>query len=160
MKRFIKAKLPCSLHPLVGRIYWGDVCVDSMILAGGVIAPVFEINARKSISLIKHAVDQYLQKFERKGLLTYVPAVNDRSSGFPALLEGLDSERLLFTPARTSGVLPLTCRTMYPRSSDESRESLRGRLYVATVFQRSEDQPELLSGLRRTMQRAGLDATG
>ncbi len=49
-----------ALH---GEGYYGDVCVDSMVLEDGDIYPMVEINARKSMSLIKHHIDTYVEKF-------------------------------------------------------------------------------------------------
>ena len=95
--------------------YCGDVCVDSMILHEGELAPLVEINARKSMSLIKHAIDDYLKRLERKGCLTYVSAVNDQSSDFSGLLELLERERLLFSTECNSGILPLTVRHNVPQ---------------------------------------------
>ena len=62
--------------------YWGDVCVDSMILEDGALAPLVEINARKSMSLIKHADGPVPAEARAEGCLTYVSAVNDGSSDF------------------------------------------------------------------------------
>jgi hypothetical protein len=136
--------------------YLGDVCVDSMILHDGRVAPLVEINARKSMSLIKHAIDQYLKSRERKGCLTYVSAVNDQSGDFSGLLETLESERLLFSTECNFGILPLTSGTLYPRSSSKSKGPINGRLYVAAVFEKPEQQTGLLAGLGRLMEQAGL----
>ena len=95
--------------------YWGDVCVDSMILHEGELAPLVEINARKSMSLIKHAIDHHLKRPHRMGCLTYISAVNDQTSDFSGLLEVLEKEDLLFSTECNLGILPLTSGTMYPR---------------------------------------------
>jgi hypothetical protein len=139
--------------------YCGDVCVDSMMLHNGEMAPLVEINARKSMSLIKHAIDQYLKKIERKGCLTYVPAVNDQSSDFSCLLELLEREQLLFSMECNLGILPLTSGTMYPRSPFELRGPVRGRIYVVVVFEKSEQQAGLIERLSRVMDQAGLHVT-
>jgi hypothetical protein len=136
--------------------YCGDVCVDSMILHGGQLAPLVEINARKSMSLIKHAIDRYLRRLGRRGCLTYVSAVNDQSGVFAGLLELLERERLLFSAERGLGILPLTAGTMYPGSSSEVEQPTRGRLYVAAVFEKPEQQAGLMAGLARVMEQAGL----
>ncbi|WP_185602126.1 hypothetical protein, partial [Paenibacillus sp. 598K] len=50
--------------------YYGDVCVDSMLLEDGRVVPIVEINARKSMSLIKHRLDRQLQQEGASGSLT------------------------------------------------------------------------------------------
>ena len=139
--------------------YYGDVCVDSMILHEEEMAPLVEINARKSMSLIKNAIDHYLKNVERKGCLTYVSALNDQSGDFPSLLELLEKERLLFSTECNMGILPLTSRTMYPRSTSQLQDPARGRLYVALVFEKPEQQAGLMAGLGGVMEKAGLHVT-
>jgi hypothetical protein len=139
--------------------YYGDVCVDSMILDGGELAPVIEINARKSMSLIKHAIDRYLDRRGRKCCLTYVAALNDRSSDFSGLLEQLEREHLLFPAECDLGILPLTSGTMYPRLSSDIEEPVRGRLYVTAVFEKPEQQAGLMAALGRAMEQVGLRAS-
>jgi len=136
--------------------YFGDVCVDSMVLNNGELAPLVEINARKSMSLIKNAIDDYLKRLGRKGSLTYVSAVNDQSSDFSGLLDLLERERVLFTSESDSGILPLTSGTMYQKSCRRSEEPLRGRLYIIRVVEKPEQQASLMAGFGRVMEQAGL----
>jgi hypothetical protein len=139
--------------------YCGDVCVDSMILQGGQLAPLVEINARKSMSLIKHAMDRHLKKMGRRGCLTQISAVNDRATSFSGLLELLDRENVLFTAERESGILPLTAGTMYPRSATAPLKPVRGRLYIEAVCESPEKQDDLLKLIGPVMERAGLRMT-
>jgi len=139
--------------------YRGDVCVDSMILHDGELFPLVEINARKSMSLIKHAIDESLRRVGRKGCLTYVSAVNDRSGDFAQLLGLLEREGLLFSTARDTGIIPLTSGTMYLRSGADRKEPVRGRLYVAAVAEGPDQHASLLAGLGRVMEQAGLRVT-
>jgi hypothetical protein len=153
-----------QLIELIGSLmyadgYCGDVCLDSMILHEGELAPLVEINARKSMSLIKHAIDQYLKRLELKGCLTYVSAVNNQSNDFSGLLELLERERLLLSTECTRGILPVTAGTMYSRASSERKEPVRGRLYVAVVFKKPEQQAGLMAGLGRVMEQASLHVT-
>lgn len=139
--------------------YWGDVCVDSMVLQNGELAPLVEINARKSMSLIKHAIDRYLSARGLTGCLTYVSVVNDRSTEFSALLERLEKEDLLFTTARGRGILPLTAGTAYGSSAVQTEEPIRGRLYLAVICKQADDRVALLTALSRVMDQAGLHVT-
>jgi len=134
--------------------YRGDVCVDSMVLQNGSLEPLVEINARKSMSLIKSAIDGFLAKTGRQGSLTSVSAVYDGTSDFAGLLELLEESRLLFTSDRPCGILPLTVSTLYAREA--LTKPMRGKLYVAVAYERIEQQDELLAALRQAMQRSGL----
>ena len=140
--------------------YYGDVCVDSMILHNGDLAPLVEINARKSMGLIKHAIEQHLNRLGRKACLTYVAAVNGQATGFSTFIHLLERERLLFSMKCSNlGILPLTSSTMYPKPTSEMKEPVRGRLYVALVFEKPEQQAGLMAGLGRVMEQAGLHVT-
>jgi hypothetical protein len=139
--------------------YRGDVCVDSMVLEDGDLVPLVEINARKSMSLIKHALDKRLVKEDRKGCLTYVSAMNRDSSTFPALLDLLKQERVLFNTKDDVGVLPLTVGTLYGSRGVQSDEPVRGRLYLFMIGATSEQWKGLLSDLRCAMKRVGLQVT-
>jgi hypothetical protein len=136
--------------------YRGDVCVDSMILENGELAPLVEINARKSMSLIKNAIDHRLKKMHQLVCLTYVSAVNNHTTDFPGLLDLLERDGLLFSTGCDMGILPLTCGTMYSALSSDLEKPVRGRLYVATIFEKPEHQPSLMAALVRVMERAGL----
>jgi hypothetical protein len=139
-----------------GDGYCGDVCIDSMILRDGTMAPLVEINARKSMSLIKHAIDRHLEKSGRRGCLTYVSAVNHASTGYSGLLDLLETHRLLFTLERESGIVPLTAGTLYPSSIPELHEPVMGKLYMAVVCEKSAEQGELLKAAGHVMELAGL----
>ncbi|MFD2876798.1 hypothetical protein ACFTAO_13755 [Paenibacillus rhizoplanae] len=43
--------------------YHGEVCIDSMLLASGELVPIVEINARKSMGLINHHINQYVRQY-------------------------------------------------------------------------------------------------
>jgi hypothetical protein len=139
--------------------YYGDVCVDSMILHEGELAPLVEINARKSMSLIKNAIDNHLKGTGRTACLTYVSAINEQSGDFTGLLELLDREGLLFSAERDTGIVPLTSRTMYPRPSSRYQGPARGRIYVAAVIEKPEQHAGLMAALARVMELAGLHVT-
>jgi len=139
--------------------YHGDVCVDSMILQAGELAPLVEINARKSMSLIKHAVDRYLATYGRLGRLSYVSTVNHGRIDFPGVLELLDREELLFTANRASGVLPLTSRTMCVGETARAEEPNRGKLYLTTVSKTPEEHGSVMGALERVLEKCGVRVT-
>jgi len=133
--------------------YHGDVCVDSMVLENG-LAPLVEINARKSMSLIKHAVDQHLARDGLKGCFTCVAGVREGTGDFSALLELLEREGVLYTRRNPAGVFPLTCGTMYRGSATSS--PVRGRLYLAALGETLEEQRSGLARVGSVLSKSGV----
>lgn len=136
--------------------YWGDVCVDSMLLQDGTIAPLVEINARKSMSLIKHGLDRFLKTWQKHCSLTSVAAINFKQQDCSLLLAELERRRILFSPCDPNGILPLTSGTLYPAGGFPEGEPFRGRLYVAVVHDLPDERELLLETLREAMTSTGL----
>lgn len=103
--------------------YYGDVCIDSMTLRGGKLEPIIEINARKSMSLIKHQLDTFLAGKNMRGTLTNYSLSHDGSLSYEELLEGLKGEGLLFTGEREEGVMPLGANTLYVNTGGRDGEN-------------------------------------
>ncbi len=132
--------------------YFGHVCVDSMWLQDGSLIPLVEINARRSMSLIKHAMDQHLAREGKTGSLTSIAAAHDGSIGFTDLLHALRQSGLLFEAGQGAGIIPLTSGTLFPESS---QGKVRGRLYVEVVYEAVEQRSALLADLTTAMQQSG-----
>lgn len=116
--------------------YYGDVCIDSMILANGRIIPIVEINARKSMSLIKHNLEQKLTSFEGGKIhscLFYIDLTCRGNLTFENLLYELMEHNLLYTDEKREGVIPLTANTLFINRLLTNRESYKGRLYFMSV---------------------------
>ncbi|TYP76813.1 hypothetical protein [Paenibacillus methanolicus] len=118
--------------------YHGDVCVDSMLLTDGRIVPIVEVNARRSMSLIKHYVDRYLEKHSAAGSMTHVTVQFACDVTFDQLLETLDREGVLYKPDRGFGILPLSANTLFINKVVSERRGIRnkqvkGRLYYSLV---------------------------
>lgn len=139
--------------------YYGDVCVDSMVLHDGQIVPLVEINARRSMSLIKNALDKFLASRGRRGCLTYVYTVNRGQSDFSDLLALLEHQRLLFNSGTHPGVLPLTSRTIYAGVSTQGEGPVRGRFYLVPVFDTDEEQRSVMVGLSSVLEKCGVHVT-
>ena len=108
--------------------YIGDVCIDSMILRNGNIVEIVEINARKSMSLLKHYVDIFLQKYYLQGMLAQFDFIGGfEQIDYDNLLSGLDGIGLLFTPMNNRGIIILSERTMFINKS--AGRKYRGRVY-------------------------------
>ena len=69
--------------------YHGPVCLDSMTLTDGSIVPVVEINARKSMGLVNHFVDQYLRRFDMQGSVRFFSLGLRAELPFEQLLGGM-----------------------------------------------------------------------
>lgn len=118
--------------------YHGDVCVDSMLLTDGRIVPIVEVNARRSMSLIKHYVDRYLKKHDTAGSMTHATLQFACDVSFDQLLESLDREGVLYKPDRGFGILPLSANTLLINKVVSECKGIRnkqvkGRLYYSLI---------------------------
>jgi hypothetical protein len=111
--------------------YFGHVCLDSMILRNQEIVPIIEINARKSMSLVKHYLDKYLEKYSLKGNFTYYSLVCNREVQFEDILEKMQSEGILFKPYKGIGVFPVSANTFTINKRKD--KPYKARLYVCNV---------------------------
>jgi hypothetical protein len=129
--------------------YWGDVCVDSMLLDDEAMAPLVEINARKSMGSIKDALDRRFKVTGRRLWLTYLPTFNQSANEFCALLEALARGGLLFTARSESGVLPLTAGTIF-RCGKPGHPNV-GRLYLALILRSAVEPESMLVAVERVL---------
>ncbi|MHA6532120.1 ATP-grasp domain-containing protein [Paenibacillus sp. BAC0078] len=129
--------------------YHGDVCVDSMLLLDGTLAPLVEINARKSMSLIKHQVDRLINQEELHSCLIQVPLIPQSGALYGDLLQRLEQEGILFTLGSGEGVIPLSSGTLRPAGSG------KGKLYAALVYPGSEHKNRLSLKLNEVLQGSG-----
>lgn len=127
--------------------YYGHVCVDSMILEDGEIIPLIEINARKSMSLIKHQVDQFLGRRELKGNLSFLSVSNDDPNfSYEQLLNTLKKEGLLYSISNRKGILPLSANTL--EINKQIKKAAKGRLYYSLVSNDEEEKKRLNEQMR------------
>ncbi|MBB3114190.1 hypothetical protein FHS18_006308 [Paenibacillus phyllosphaerae] len=136
--------------------YYGDVCVDSMLLQGGRIVPVVEVNARRSMSLIKHHIDLYLERHSATGSMTHATVHFAHDCSFEQLLAAFEREGILYTPDRAMGVLPLSANTLFinkmiSKSRGERNKAVKGRLYFSIVSRQGDDEP-LLAQTRAVLE--------
>lgn len=157
-----------SLMRAVGRQLWadgyfGDVCVDSMTLRDGSLEEIVEINARRSMSLIKHRIDLLLAERSLQGSMTHYTLSHQGTLPYESLLDKLEQAELLFTGSREEGVMPLSANTLYVNtggrdavipgndaSSDESTgRKGKGRLYLAMIAENQDKKAQLTERLER-----------
>ena len=129
--------------------YFGEVCIDSMILRDGTMIPVVEINARKSMGLINTRIDSHLREYETGGLFSSVNiGFRDKKIHMGDLLRKMEKGKLLFRKDSPRGVLPLSANTIFINRDTDSPKACddfyKGRFYYSAV---SEDREE-----RNTLQ--------
>jgi hypothetical protein len=135
--------------------YFGHVCVDSMWLNDGSLSPLVEINARRSMSLIKHEMDRFLADQDRTGSLTSIGVAHDGQLDFAGLLNVLQETGLLFEVSKTFGILPLSCGTLFSAGPFAPQTNIRGRFYIEVVCETGQQRSELISELTDVMERTG-----
>ncbi|SCW64526.1 hypothetical protein SAMN04487970_102354 [Paenibacillus tianmuensis] len=133
--------------------YFGYVCFDSMVLEGGELVPIVEVNARMSMGLINAHLDRLLAGWSLKGWLTYLSVALPDGFRFDRLLQALEDEQLLFTPLRSSGIMPLSSGTLTVNGGPGGRSSAKpkGRLYVSVIGQTEETREVALERLKQVL---------
>lgn len=141
--------------------YFGDVCVDSMTLRDGSLEEIVEINARRSMSLIKHHLDVFLTERSLLGSMTNYTLSHQGTLSYEALLDKLEQAKLLFTDSREEGVMPLSANTLYVNTggrdapnpdngmnggTDTGRKG-KGRLYLAMIAENQDRKAQLTQRL-------------
>ncbi len=132
--------------------YYGDVCIDSMILKNGDLVPVVEINARKSMGLIKYNVDKYVMNFNLNCDLTFFNVAFSTNISYEQIMKVMEKEALLFKQNMNKGVIPLSPNALFiNRYLDRNKEmkSYKGRLYLAILYTNEDEKEKLLNSLRQ-----------
>ncbi|MEK5031064.1 hypothetical protein MKY96_06465 [Paenibacillus sp. FSL R7-0302] len=135
--------------------YYGEVCVDSMQLRDGSLAPLVEINARKSMSLIKHHVDR---RFKQEGMhtcLIQVPLAAMGKVHYEELLERMEETGILFSLEAGEGVMPLTSSALQPLDPARAAGSTKGKLYAALTYRSEDSKQSLIRTLDESLMRTG-----
>lgn len=157
-----------SLMKAVGRQLWadgyfGDVCVDSMTLRDGSLEEIVEINARRSMSLIKHRIDLLLAERSLRGSMTNYTLSHQGTLPYEVLLDKLERAELLFTDSREEGVMPLSANTLYVNTGGRDAPNPdndvngvegtgrkgKGRLYLAMIAENQARKVQLTQRLER-----------
>ncbi|WP_294343026.1 hypothetical protein [uncultured Clostridium sp.] len=141
--------------------YFGDVCVDSMILKNGEIVPIIEINGRKSMGFINNAMDKYLEQFGLKSHLCFFNIGYKGKITFNEIFEYLDEEKLLFNPARESGVIPMSANTVFinrdiDKEFDEEKV-YKGRFYLSIATKSISEVANIENELRNIFRRLSIN---
>lgn len=135
--------------------YYGDVCVDSMILKNGKIIPIVEINARKSMSLIKHNIDKYVSNFNLECGFTFYNVSFSTNISYEQIITKMEEKALLFKPGMNKGVIPLSPNALFiNRYLDKNRriKNYKGRLYLAVLYKNEEQKEDMLNSLTELLK--------
>lgn len=150
-----------ALRILAEDGYHGFVCFDSMILEGGAVVPIVEINARMSMGLINAYLDKGWETYGHTGLLTFLSLGLPEGFAFGRLLDALHISGLLFTGQGAYGIVPLSSNTVMVNDILTSRRITegvlskrgmpKGRLYFSVVGRNDEHRSELIVSLRQVL---------
>ena len=111
--------------------YWGNVCVDSMILKSGEIVPIVEINARKSMSLLKCYSDMFLGRMGLEGILTsFNFSIKNINFTFEYLIELIEKNEIMFNLKKGVGIIILSEKTLY---INRNASGYQGKFYFLSI---------------------------
>lgn len=136
--------------------YYGDICIDSMILKNGEVYPIVEINARQSMGLINHQVDTFLNQFDLAGLFSTLNLGFDHKVNFQSLLSDMEEDGFLWTPEKETGVIPLSANTLLINQNWTPEAKFhRGRWYLSFVSKNPASRFDLLNQFKEWLQAKG-----
>ncbi|PUA34625.1 hypothetical protein C8Z91_34740 [Paenibacillus elgii] len=112
--------------------YYGYVCIDSMILQGGEIIPIVEINARVSMGLINYLVSEKINKKSYLFSLAYIKAQSNLILSYEMLIDLFTFHNILYTEHNNIGIIPL-------QFSELTEEKVKGKMYLCAIYTTNED---------------------
>lgn len=117
--------------------YFGDVCVDSMMLAGGKVFPLVEINCRKSMSLLNYSIGQKIKNINQSlsGRMISISIRLSNDKYFTDVFTILEEEGVLYFPGLKKGVIPLSANTLDVNNKIKKNPKgfYTGRLYLYVI---------------------------
>lgn len=116
--------------------YYGNVCVDSMILKKGEIVPIVEINARKSMGLLNYYLDKHFENYGVKGSISFLSVGYSGNNTLGDILSAMESKNILFKSGFDKGIIPLSSNTLFINrklNGIKTTKFFKGRFYFSTV---------------------------
>ncbi len=140
--------------------YWGDACIDSMLLQDGAVIPVVEINARQSMGLINHRLDQFFSSDRLPSSMACLSVGQAGPLCFAELLDKLERAGLLFTRQRGRGIMPLSANTLLvnlnaPQQPGTPARLRKGRFYFS-ILAPLDERPAWLAKVRCFYEELGV----
>lgn len=130
--------------------YYGDICIDSMIIKDNRIIYVVEINARKSMSLTKYHYDNLFTKSQVKNKVSYIFPMDltyKSNVKFGDILHTLRKHGVGYDRTNKSGVIPVTCNTLFC-NRNVTKEISRGRIYYYVTSANEKEIQDVLKRLK------------
>ena len=145
--------------------YYGNICVDSMLLNNNEIIPILEINARKSMGYLNHLMDRFLNNYDTSGEMSYLPVCYQKIHSFESILSHLDDNGLLFNPKKGQGIIPLSSKAMTVNGemdmNPEADKFYKGRLYFSIAgADNEEEKKEGIQKLKNTLSQLNINVVG
>ena len=136
--------------------YFGDVCIDSMMLKNNEIVPLVEINARKSMGLINHYIDKRLAQYGLYGYFTFLSVGIKSSTEIDDLLNAFARSGVLFTREQNEGIIPLSANTLFINQdlddSTKQNKLYKGRFYMSVVSPSQQKRQVLLERTKEILR--------
>lgn len=144
--------------------YFGDVCIDSMMLTDGNIIPVVEINARKSMSLINHYLDKHLiAKYGWSGMMLSFSLNVPGNLLFRDFFRQLRSQGILFEADSPQGLIPLSTNTFDVNAANVGKggglASYKGKFYASIISDRQDKKDSIMKSLNDIFTTMGITVT-
>jgi hypothetical protein len=138
--------------------YFGNVCVDSMILSDNSVVPIVEINARKSMGFLNHSINNYFQRYKLNSHLRFFSVGINNSFVYEELLKNMSAEKILFKADGKPGIIPLSSNALTINrdahfKNQEVEKIFKGRLYISVGAKTTEEVDELTLRLRMLLQK-------
>jgi hypothetical protein len=148
---------------LFDKGYFGDVCIDSMMLTNAAVVPIVEINARKSMSLINHHMNKRLQSnYGKSGMMHSFSFTVPAHLRFSHLFDELNERGILFTKDSASGVLPLSANTFDVNgiyAEDRASVSYKGKFYASVIASGAKEENDVMRSLKNSFSSLNLTVT-
>lgn len=136
--------------------YFGEVCVDSMLLKSGEIVPLIEINARKSMGFINNKIDFHLAKHGLSGTLMNINLGIQADLKLDDILSKLYQKEILFDLGKESGILPISSNTLFINKNlckDKNLNQIhKGRVYFSLISKDALQKEKLLKNFAETLE--------
>ncbi|MDP4183113.1 MAG: hypothetical protein Q8942_18745, partial [Bacillota bacterium] len=130
--------------------YFGEVCVDSMLVKSGAIAPVIEINARKSMGFVNNRIDSRLSRYGLKGNLMNINLGVPDDLKFEDILDKLEDKNILYHEGKEYGIIPVSSNTLFINrklSGDITKSKIfKGRMYLSVISKDTTEKEKLING--------------
>lgn len=137
--------------------YFGEVCIDSMVLKTGDIIPLVEINGRKSMGFINNEINRKLSKFGVNSTFNSVNIGFVKNLTFEDILTALNDENILFSGLRDYGIMPVSSNTIFANNffniGGANKKVIKGRFYYSLISNCHFNREAILQKLKYVLEK-------